>query len=247
MKSARGQLRRVANTIKRSLRRPSLSAPDPESTDNIWKEVFVNKIYDSDYLDLRKNDVDVVMDVGSNIGIFAAWIARECRPKVILCYEASPVTFAYLESNVNRLGDIYEGTDFVAVNAAVSDTSGSMRTIYHMGDKTAASTMMVYGREREGIPYEVESVTISSQMEERGISVIDLLKIDVEGHHMEVLRGIDDEDFFKIKRIVMECDWIPEGAASHHDVKRFLESKGFSVVCDDPAKTNNVILFGRRT
>src|SRR5690606_13824101 len=125
MKSARGQLRRVANTIKRSLRRPSLSAPDPESTDNIWKEVFVNKIYDSDHLDLRKNDVDVVMDVGSNIGIFAVWIARECRPKVILCYEASPVTFAYLESNVNRLGDIYEGTDFVAVNAAVSDTSGS--------------------------------------------------------------------------------------------------------------------------
>jgi FkbM family methyltransferase len=46
--------------------------------------------------------------------------------------------------------------------------------------------------------------TLSSILEERGIERVDLLKVDVEGAELEVLRGIRAEDWPKLQSMVLE-------------------------------------------
>src|SRR6185295_4296413 len=48
--------------------------------------------------------------------------------------------------------------------------------------------------------------TLSSVLKEEGIERIDLLKVNVEKSELDVLRGIDDADWRKIRQTVIEVD-----------------------------------------
>ena len=58
--------------------------------------------------------------------------------------------------------------------------------------------------------YEVTTTTVSDQIAAHGLAVVDMLKIDVEGYFLEVLKGIRPEDIGKVRNIAMECDFLPE-------------------------------------
>ena len=51
-------------------------------------------------------------------------------------------------------------------------------------------------------------------MRENRIAALDILKIDVEGYFMEVLKGISDPDFERIRNIVVEVDYAVEAGAN---------------------------------
>jgi FkbM family methyltransferase len=76
---------------------------------------------------------------------------------------------------------------------------------------------------------------LSDVMRELGVQWIDLLKVDVQRAELDVLRGIDDEDWKKIAQIVMEVhDW-GVGRATEGRVQQIvslLESRGFAVVAE---------------
>jgi FkbM family methyltransferase len=155
------------------------------------------------------------------------------------------VTFQYLVKNLKKLSHFGVSTMFLPVNAAVSNTTEGLLTIYHRDGFVGASTLLDAGKEF-GTPYEVKATTLSKEFASLRIDFIDLLKIDVEGYFMEVLEGITDENYKKIRNIVVECDWIPEGATNHKDVERYLQVKGYNIEMDDPRKKNNVTLYAYR-
>ncbi len=59
----------------------------------------------------------------------------------------------------------------------------------------------------ELITHKVRSTTISREIAVHGLAAIDLLKIDVEGHFMEVLEGIASADTSKVRNIVLEAEY----------------------------------------
>src|SRR5262249_47822068 len=67
---------------------------------------------------------------------------------------------------------------------------------------------------------------LSAAIAEEGIEAIDLLKIDVEGAEVEVLEGIEDRDWPKIRQVVVEVESYAKRAA---EVVERLRSKGFEV------------------
>ena len=55
--------------------------------------------------------------------------------------------------------------------------------------------------------HEVVTSTVSDELAANKIESLDLLKIDVEGFFMEVLKGIAEPDFARISNIVVEIDY----------------------------------------
>jgi FkbM family methyltransferase len=81
--------------------------------------------------------------------------------------------------------------------------------------------------QREVIEVTCPTTTISQVVAEHGVDRIDFLKVDVEGAELEVLRGIEPEDWAKIDRLAVEVHDI-EGRV--RTMRAILESAGFNAV-----------------
>lgn len=207
--------------------------PHERDTRYIYDEIFVSQIYY--HPEMRIPKFPVVMDVGANIGIYCIWAHRRYQPKTIYCYEASPRTFPYLEANALRLVDP-EITKVHPFSRALASTAGRTLTLHQSPLVSGISTLLEGDKvgwvrsladSRELIAHQVVTSTVSAEIAANAITVIDILKIDVEGFFMEVLNGIARPDFEKIRNVVVEVDYEAEARANSDDVERLLTERGF--------------------
>lgn len=71
--------------------------------------------------------------------------------------------------------------------------------------------------------------TCSQIIREQGVKQIDLLKIDVERSELDVLRGIEDEHWPRVRQLVIE---VHDTARRFTQIRRLLESRGFVIEYD---------------
>ena len=73
--------------------------------------------------------------------------------------------------------------------------------------------------------------TLSQVIDEYHIETIDLLKIDVEGSEAEVVQGIAEADWARIRQIVIEVHDV-EGRVA--ELRERLESRGYQTHVEQP-------------
>jgi amino acid adenylation domain-containing protein/FkbM family methyltransferase len=86
----------------------------------------------------------------------------------------------------------------------------------------------------EGESFQSPLRTLSDVIREEGVGRIDLLKVDVQRAELDVLRGIEEGDWEKIRQVVMEVHDAPgeesEGRAA--EIVALLERRGFAAVAE---------------
>ena len=132
-----------------------------------------------------------VIDIGANTGLYSLF-AKAINPKCIIhAFEPSKTTFTELKENIllNRF-EIY------ANNMALSNKNG-FSTFYdtYENHQYSASLSPVMLKENPSYSFEineymVEVLTLDQYVANMGITVIDLIKIDVELHEPEVFEGM---------------------------------------------------------
>jgi FkbM family methyltransferase len=223
-----------------------LDVTDPleRTTQYIYDEIFEGRTYAHPNIKLPERAT--IIDVGANIGLFAMWAAREYRPKTILAYEASPTTHECLIENVARNIDAAQsGTTTTSVNLAVSREAGRELTLHQPPWVAGLSTILdakalpwideLRGK-NELYVHKVQSTTISREIATRELVSVDLLKIDVEGHFMEVLEGIAPADFARVRNIVLEAEYVETLGHTRDSLADMLRSKGYTVAAEDAAQ-----------
>jgi len=130
-----------------------------------------------------------VFDVGANKGDFAKMalsILRREDKLTIYCFEPSKYTYNLLKQNL--IGN----TQVILNNIGLGKEEGKFNLYY---DKPGSGTASLTKRDLDFIGvefkhYERVSIdTVDHYCKENNIDFIDLLKIDVEGHELDVLDG----------------------------------------------------------
>ncbi len=236
-------------------------------TEFIYREIFEEQSYLQNGITLEEGST--VMDVGANIGMFSIFANIVCKKNVqIYAFEPIDPIFEVLEKNIELycngnvkvfkcgLADIPRSEDITYYpNVSImsgryadskEDQENVKTTIFHemsqSGNKTELTEQeideLVSERLRSEL-YNCKLTTISEVVKENGIEKIDLLKIDVEKSELDILKGISNEDWGKIKQIVLELHDI-DGRL--FEVKSLLESKGYVVTyCKDSKLEENEI------
>lgn len=131
------------------------------------------------------DSADVCVDVGANIGYTTSLLATRAGPDGrVISYEPAPDMFALLNDNVvswppARIAAI--ATHEVALSNVESRLTLAT-PVAHNGDSG--------GRTLEDVDDRLDAVAVqSSTLDASGVSSIGVLKIDVEGHELSVLRG----------------------------------------------------------
>ena len=208
----------------------------------IYNEIFPGAAYDHPQIKLPERPT--IMDVGANVGLYSIWAARMYRPKTILAFEASPSTFGCLVDNVERLIS-REQTTASCFNLAVSREADRDLVLNQPPWNSGLTTLLDGSKLRwvdelrdkgELITHEVRSTTVSREIAKHRLASVDLLKIDVEGHFIEVLEGLALADTSKVRNIVLEAEYADTLGHSHDSLCAFLRERGYSVEAKDAAQ-----------
>jgi FkbM family methyltransferase len=138
----------------------------------------------SRFIQKRLQPGDVVVDVGANIGYISLLAANTVGEQGrVVSIEASRRTFGALRANLDR----NNASNVRAVNAAVSDTFGDL-TLHSGPEDNCGMASIVHNL--GGTSETVKAAPLSHWLTERDISEVRLIKIDVEGAELSVLRSI---------------------------------------------------------
>lgn len=122
----------------------------------------------------------VIYDIGANIGLYTIAFAAN-RSRTIHSFEPSKVALPYLLGNVsaNRLPNVNVHP------VLLSDAPGTLNFVL---DQITTAQSHVGDASESGTP--VDCIDLDSYVREHLLPAPDLVKIDVEGHDLPVLRGM---------------------------------------------------------
>jgi FkbM family methyltransferase len=145
-------------------------------------EIYRECVYDKHYQPTLGN---IVFDLGTHIGIYALNASRLVGSKGnVYAFEPEPDNFALLRRNM-----VLNKTSNITVsNNAVSSRQGKL-ALYMDPRNTGAHSVRCKDGKTGSIF--VSSITLDEIMKVYPVKEINLLKIDVEGHELEVLKGAE--------------------------------------------------------
>ena len=160
----------------------------------------------------------VVIDAGANIGNHTLAFAVHAR--AVYAFEPLREIFLLLEQNVarNHLDNVH------LVNRALSDHSGS--AVLHVNRHGNIGTSSLYHRADRSEEQEIECITGDEALALHGVERVDFIKLDVEGHELNVIRGL--ERTLRRSRPVLLMEWNDEGLA-----RRINQANLFSGLFED--------------
>lgn len=169
-----------------------------------------------------------VIDVGANAGVYTFSAAQKVGQRGrVLAIEPFSQCIQYLQETcrANQL-------DWVTVCAgAASDHSGTARLSLHSAselNEVVCEQDGDYGSAGESGQFEsIDCFTLDSLIDREGLERVDWLKIDAEGHEMQVLVGSDRLLSMFHPAILYEN--IAGSQASNTPVAEFLQAKGYQL------------------
>jgi FkbM family methyltransferase len=151
--------------------------------------IFIYEIYLLECYELldgfRVARDDVVIDVGSNVGMFTVKAARESgEGGLVVSVEPHPTAFQLLRNNIAKNGL----NNVRTVGAALGSKIGEANLVF--APRSTVGTFydsILHSQERDGATVRV--ITLDSLVDSLRLETVDFLKIDVEGAEIDVLRG----------------------------------------------------------
>ncbi len=224
----------------KGLRRREFVVPIGESRlrvstgDYIGERLIYGGTYEPRTLALARNILrhgGIFVDVGANLGLFSILMSENPSTRVI-AIEPDAFNFLRLRENVraNRRENVTlcdfalsSGSRVLPFELPVASNLATVRV-------AAAPPRLAHGAGPAGTAVLKAAVSFDFLAGVLGIKEVDLMKIDVEGHEIAVLEGVDFTAPYRPKNIVCEFldHGVHTGGKGRQDIYEFLQKKGYA-------------------
>jgi FkbM family methyltransferase len=148
------------------------------------------------------NNLDTVIDIGANVGLFAKYMYSKGSEKVVLV-EANP----NLEEKIKNILDEDNNRSSVYLSPIFSEKK---TVTFNYSDSNSAIGSIAFDSTK-GVDYEsltnsieLETITLDEIIEKEGIKRISLLKCDIEGGEYDLIPSLTDKQMSIIDKFMIE-------------------------------------------
>lgn len=149
---------------------------------------LINSLFSGEYDINLREEASKILDVGAHKGFACLWLLSKYPSSKIVCCEPNPALLPLLKKNV-------EGLNVEVKNVAVSSKTDKIPMV--LDDN---STRSFVGEEGSLL---IDAQALSEIVNDYGF--FDIMKIDVEGHEVDIINNTNPEVFSKIGCIVGEA------------------------------------------
>lgn len=220
---------KMKNYISSLLRKFGYEIQKHSSVSQSLKEPYYH------FRDLVNKTQPVIFDVGAHIGDTAEQFRSSFPESWIHTFEPCDQSFMFMEKRFGKMGRTYLN------NIAIGDSSKddvSMYVTHNEGSSSLLKPKESANKFWKGNPLNIEKKikvrvhTIDEYCEEKNVSKIDILKIDVQGNEIKVLEGA--KRMLKKNRINLiftEISIAPnyEGQSEIDEIIRLLRTYGYRI------------------
>jgi FkbM family methyltransferase len=192
-------------------------------------------------------DCEIFIDVGASLGMYTYFANRRLEGAKIIAIEADPDRFEELQRNC-AAWQAEGSNELVAVHAAVGDRRTPV-PFFKTGTQISGGFFPVQERSDRYTRIDVPQVVLDDFFEDGRKT---LVKIDVEGGELRVLRGAERHFASGTTRFLVEMHWWGDRdrRTTSLDVLRFLYRRGFAIQKTVRVHTSNYHVWpaaGERT
>lgn len=148
-------------------------------------ELFVINVVLKEYI---KKNQPVFFDVGANVGEYSKELRKAFSNAEIYAFEPNCNTFEVLNKNL-------AGSDVKLFNLGIGSQAENKVIYTYEKDQTSGhasiykDVLLTVHKAKEIKEVQFNMTTLDGFCQEKGIEYIDLLKIDAEGHELEIMNG----------------------------------------------------------
>jgi FkbM family methyltransferase len=189
----------------------------------VFKEVFMKDGYRKEWVAHHLNNGAAVVDIGANIGLFAAWIAEHFPDCKLVAVEPLPLNANIMRRNLKAL------THVTCVEAAVTANSSEPISFYSNddGEFTDSATTI------EGLFENKKRITVQAIPLASVLGMVDgpigVLKIDCEGSEYDILFKSDPSLLKRVQSVIVETHELATPGHNTAAVQQFLKDQGFEL------------------
>jgi FkbM family methyltransferase len=231
-----------------------------------YTDIFEKQVYLRHGIVLR--DGDTIFDVGANIGLFTLFVHSRYHGIRSYVFEPAPPVFALLRANLERHGIAAQlfncGVSDQAKTASFTfypNNSGMSSFYPDPAEERAVLRQIMDNQAQQGMAgmellmrhaddlleqrFKTETFAcplraLSDIISEQQVAAINLLKIDVQKSEIDVLLGIAEADWPKIKQIVME---LHDQVGCLSRATALLTGHGYTVVAEQDALYQGSVIY----
>lgn len=182
-----------------------------------YNEFFVDKIYS--HLDLQS--LDIVFDVGANVGLWTEWIIRQNASK-IYCFEPN-------KTAVSILRNFHGNNKKVTIIEKALDVENRTTEFYYSDSNSLISATEKHNQLDKS--YSVQTTRLEDVITEYSVEHIDLIKMDIEGAEFRIFESLPDKIYDITDSFLIEFHsfYYNDGKQREEMIKDNLISKGYFI------------------
>ncbi|MFZ1527965.1 MAG: FkbM family methyltransferase [Ferruginibacter sp.] len=207
----------------------AISFPVPESLYQVFKEIFMEDVYDIGHLLKRLPPNPVVIDIGANAGFFDILLLSKIRSARIFAYEPLPSNTAYIEKVMEK--NPFMKQQVSLHQKAVTGTEKDELVLYMEDTEDNQVVASVFdGFNKENLKKTVlPAISLTKIITENDLQKIDLLKMDCEGSEYDILRNSAPEILNRARFMSIEVHDVDDKENNFASLKKYLEGLHYSL------------------
>lgn len=142
----------------------------------------------------------VFYDIGANIGLFTTYIAQKRPDVTVHSFEPEKLAFECLQKNIEPFSD-----QKISIHNKAIGTKTNQKKLFKSSSNDGAHTLIEGNSENDSEFQIVEVINLDEQIEKSNLPLPDVIKIDVEGFELDVIKGLKQTIVKSKPFMLIEC------------------------------------------